>query len=73
MGPYGMDGITYLEHLVLGMSLDSGLMEGTLSPEPLDQSVLNTLSAAWPEEGTTEEIADWQPVAHPAPKITLDG
>ena len=34
--------------------------------------VLNTLSAAWPEEGTTEEISDWQPVAHPVPKITLD-
>ena len=45
-----MEGTTYLEHLVLGVSLDSGLMEGTSSPEPLEQSVLNTLSTARPEE-----------------------
>ena len=56
-----------------GVSLDSGLMEGTSSPEQLEQSVLNTLPAARPEEGTTKEISDWQPEAHPVPKITLDG
>ena len=67
-----MEGTTYLEHSVLGVSLDSELMEGTSRPEPLEQSVLNTLSATRPEEGTTEEISDWQPVAHPVPKITLN-
>ena len=68
-----MEGTTYQEHSVLGVSLDSGLMEGMSSPEPLEQSVLNTLSAARPEEGTTEEISDWEPVAHPVPDFTLDG
>ena len=68
-----MDGTTYLEHSVLGVSLDSGLMEGMSSPEPLEQSVLNTLSAARPEEGITEEISYWEPVAHPVPDITLRG
>ena len=68
-----MEGTTYPEHSVLMVSLDSGLMEGTSSPEPLEQSVLNTLPAAQPEEGTTKEISDWQPEAHPVPKITLDG
>ena len=68
-----MEGTTYLGRLILGVALDSGLMEGTSSPEPLEQSVRNTLSAAQPEEGTTEETSDWHPVAHPFPKITLDG
>ena len=68
-----MEGTTYLEHSVLGMSLDSGLMERMSSLEPVEQSVLNTLSATRPEEGITEEISDWKPVAHPVPKITLDG
>ena len=68
-----MEGTTYLEHSVLGVSLDSGLMEGMSSLEPLEQSVLNTLSAARPEEGITEEISDWEPVAHPVAKIILDG
>ena len=68
-----MEGTTYPEHSVLGVSLDSGLMEGTSSPEPLEQSVLNTLPAARPEEGTTKEISDWQPEVQPVPKITLDG
>ena len=39
---------------VLVGSLDSGLMEGMLSLEPLEQSVLNTLLVAQPMEGTTE-------------------
>ena len=68
-----MEGTTYLGRLILGVALDSGLMEGTSSPEPLEQSVRNTLSASQPEEGTTEETSDWHPVAHPFPKITLDG
>ena len=69
-----MEGTTYLEHSVLGVSLDSGLMEGTWSLEPLKQSVLNnTLSVARPEEGITEELSDREPVALPVPDITLDG
>ena len=44
-----------------------------MSAEPLEQSVHDTLPAARPEEGTTKEISDWQPEAHPVPKITLDG
>ena len=68
-----MEGTTYLDHSVMGVSLDSGLMEGMSSPEPLEQSVLNTLSAARLEEGITEEISYWEPVAHPVPDITLNG
>ena len=67
-----MEGTTYLEHSVLVGSLDSGLMEGMSSPEPLEQSVRNTLSAVRSEEDTTEKISDWEPVAHPVPDITLD-
>ena len=68
-----MEGTTYLEHSALRVSLDSGLMEGMLSPEPLEQSVLNTLWVARPGRGITEEISDWEPVAHPVPDATLDG
>ena len=50
-----MEGTTYLEHSALGVSLDSGLMEGMSSPEPVEQSVLNTLWAARPGKGITEE------------------
>ena len=43
------------------------------SLEPVEQSVLNTLPVTRLEEGITEEILDWKPVAHPVPKINLDG
>ena len=49
-----MEGTTKLEHSVLVESLDSRLMEGMLSLEPLEQSVLNTLLVARPTEGSTE-------------------
>ena len=39
-----VEGNTYLEPSALGVSLDSGLMEGLLCPEPLEQSVLGALS-----------------------------
>ena len=39
-----MEGNTYLESSALGVSLDSGLMEGLPCPEPLEQSVLGALS-----------------------------
>ena len=67
-----MEGTTYLEHSALGVSLDSGLMEGMSSSEPVEQSVLNTLSAARPDRVITEETSDWEPVAHPVPDATLD-
>ena len=41
--------------------------------EPLEQSVLNTLSAAQPEEGITDELSDREPVVVPVPDITMDG
>ena len=40
------EGTTYLEHSAPGVSLDSGLMEGMVCLEPLEQSVLNTLLVA---------------------------
>ena len=48
------EGTTYLEHSVLGVSLDSGLMAGMSCLEPLEQSVLNTLLVARPVEVITE-------------------
>ena len=66
-----MEGTTYLEHSFLGVSLDSGLMEGMSGLEPVEQSVLNTLLAARPEEGISEELSDREPLA--LPDITLDG
>ena len=48
-------------------------MEEMLNPEPVEQSVLNTLWVARPTGGITEETSDWEPVAHPVPGATLDG
>ena len=45
-----MEGITYLEPSALGVSLDSGLLEGLLCPEPVEQSVLGALSVIQPDE-----------------------
>ena len=39
-----MEGNTYLDPSALGVSLDSGLLEGLLCLEPLEQSVLGALS-----------------------------
>ena len=36
------EGITYLEHLALGVSLDSGPMEGMSCLEPLEESILQS-------------------------------
>ena len=49
-----MEGTTNPEHSVLVGSLDSGLREGVLSLEPLEQSVLDTLLVARPMEGIME-------------------
>ena len=51
-----------------GVSLDSGLMEGTSCPEPLERSVLNTLLVARPMEGSTE----MKPPEHSALALQLD-
>ena len=48
-------------------------MAGMSSLEPLQQLVLNTLLVVRPEEGITEELSDWEPVALPVPDIILDG
>ena len=44
-----MEGNTYLKPSALRVSLDSGLMEGLLCPEPLEQSVLGALSVLRPD------------------------
>ena len=50
-----MERSTYLEHLALGVSLESGLMEGMSYTEPLKQSLLGECSAKRPEETDTPE------------------
>ena len=65
-----MEGITYLERSALGVSLDSGPMEGASYLEPLEQSVLSSSLAARPVEGATEK--EWKPVINPAINYTLD-
>ena len=55
------EGNTYPEHSALGVSLDSGLMEG------------NTWSVARPDGGSRKEFANWDVVVHPVPDINLDG
>ena len=64
------EGITYLEHLALGISLDSGPMEGTLCLEPLEQSILQSSWIARPRNCV---IKEWKPVITPARSYTLDG
>ena len=44
-----MEGTTYLEHSALGLSLDSGLIEGMSCTEPLEQSVLGECLVTRPE------------------------
>ena len=63
-----MEGTTTLEHSVLVESLDTRSTEGMLSPEPWEQSVLNTLLVARPMEGYTET----NPTERSAPASQLD-
>ena len=53
-----MEGTAYLGHSALGVSLDSGLMEGMLCTEPLDRSVFRVLSVVRPEETGTPECPE---------------
>ena len=50
-----MEETTYLEHSALGVSTDSGLMEGMSRMEPLEQSVLGAWAVMLPEETNTPE------------------
>ena len=50
-----MEVTAYLEHSALGVSLDSGLMEGMLCTELLHRSVFGALSVVRPEETGTPE------------------
>ena len=50
-----MEETTYLEHSALGVSPDSGLMEGMSRTEPLEPSVLGAWAVVRPEETNTPE------------------
>ena len=50
-----MEGTTYLEHLALGVSLDSRLREGMSHTEKLEQSVLGEGSIMRPETADMSE------------------
>ena len=65
------EGTAYLERSALGVSLNSGLMEGMSSLEPVQQLVLNTSLVAQPEAGIMK--SDWKPVINPVQDITPDG
>ena len=67
-----MEGITYLEHLALGVSLDSGPMEGMSCLEPLEQSILQSSWIARPRNGVIQQKSEWKPVITPASSYTLD-
>ena len=67
-----MEGITYLEHLALGVSLDSGPMDGTSCLEPLEQSILQSSWIARPRNGVIKQKSEWKPVITPASSYTLD-
>ena len=64
--------ITYLEHLALGVSLDSGPMEGMSCLEPLEQSILQSSWIAQPRNCVIKEKPEWKPVITPASSNTLD-
>ena len=66
------EGITYLEHPALGVSLDSGPMEGKSRLEPLEQSILQSSWIARPRNCVIKEKSEWKPVITPASSYTLD-
>ena len=65
-------GCTYLEHPALGVSLDSGPMEGTSCPEPLEQSIPQSSWIARPRNCVIKEKSEWKLVINPASSYTLD-
>ena len=56
----------------LGVSLDSGPMEGTSCLEPLEQSILQSSWIARPRYCVIKEKSEWKPVITPACSYTLD-
>ena len=69
-----MEGITYLEHPALGVSLDSGPMEGSSSLEPVEQSILRSTRITRPRDGSglVENISDEEPTVRQVPGTALD-
>ena len=69
-----MEGITYLEHPALGVSLDSGPMEGSPCLEPVAQSILRSPQIARPRDGSglVEKISDEEPTVRQVPGTALD-
>ena len=67
-----MEGITHLEHLAPGLSLDSGPMEGMLCLEPSEQSVPSSSLVARPSKLAMEERSEWKPAINPVISYTLD-
>ena len=67
-----MEGITYLEHLALRVTLDSGPMEWMPCLEPLEQSILQSSWIARPCHGVIKQKSEWKPVKIPASSYTLD-
>ena len=68
-----MEGNTYRESSALGVSLDSGPMEGASCLELVEQSVLSSTLAVRQVEGVTKLVSDWKPVINPVQDITPDG
>ena len=62
-----MEGITYLEHLALGVSL-----EGTSCLEPLEQSILQSSWIARPCNGVIKQKSEWKPVITPASSYIVE-
>ena len=69
-----MEGITQLEHLALGVSLDSRPMEGSSFLEPVKQSILRSSQTERPRIGDrlVEGISDGEPTVCQVPGTALD-
>ena len=65
-----MEGNTYRERSALGVSLDSGPMEGAPCLELLEQSVLSSTLVVRQVEGVTKIESDCKPVINPVQDIT---
>ena len=65
--------ITNLDHSALGVSLDSGPMEGMLCPEPSEQSAPNSCLVARAIDGVAEEVLNHKPVMNPVHDSAPDG
>ena len=66
------EGNTYLEHPALGVSLDSGPMEGMSCLEPLEQAIIQSSWIARPRKCVMKKRSEWKPVINPASSYTLD-